>query len=255
MKPQKIWEYIQFGRILSYLRTAKQGYAFHGNHFILTAIDKVLAYIEKFDLNTTKQVDYLLLNFKESLEKTEGDYKLTNKDVNNLFKLMEKITAVIQAETTLFHVYLLTKKRIDVKKLVSNVESLFAPNLFKLLPYEIKYDFEQSGKCIAFDCATAGAFHALRGVEGLQRLLLIKLNPQANVQGKGWAQITKELKALNKSDISTIIDNLDIIRLNYRNPTNHPDMIYNIEKAQDLFNLCIGVVNQIVEYMKNNGFI
>jgi len=59
MKTQKIWDYNQFGSTLSYLRTAKLGYAFHGSDFILSGINEVLTYIENFDLNTTKQVGYL----------------------------------------------------------------------------------------------------------------------------------------------------------------------------------------------------
>ena len=57
-----------------------------------------------------------------------------------------------------------------------------------------------------------------------------------------------EFEILNIKDHTSRKD-LDRIRANYRNPTNHPEKIYNIEEAQDLFNLCVGVVNDIMGYL------
>ena len=142
-----------------------------------------------------------------------------------------------------------------MKKLLNDTGSLFAKDVFDSLPDKIQYDFKESGKCIAFECPTASAFHVLRGLEGLLRILLNNLSPQIDTSQMNWGPVITELKNLNISDLSILLDNLDRIRANYRNPTNHPEKIYNIEEVQDLFNLCEGVVNDITGYMKDNGYI
>jgi len=40
-------------------------------------------------------------------------------------------------------------------------------------------------------------------------------------------------------------DHLDHIRRSFRNPTQHPDKIYDIQEAQDLFGLCVDAVNRM----------
>ncbi len=46
-----------------------------------------------------------------------------------------------------------------------------------------------------------------------------------------------------------LLDHLENIKNNYRNPTQHPEKIYDIQEAQGLFSLCIEVVNIIIKLM------
>jgi len=39
---------------------------------------------------------------------------------------------------------------------------------------------------------------------------------------------------------------LDNIRRSFRNPTQHPDKIYDIQEVQDLFGLCIDAINRMI---------
>ncbi len=168
---------------------------------------------------------------------------------------MDRILLVLRAETKNYFTFSISEKRIDSSKLIFNVDLLLAKDVFNSLPDSIQYDFSEGGKCIAFECATASAFHVLRGVEGLLRLLLKKLSPSVDVSKMVWGKVVEELKNLNIAALSVLLDNCDRIRDNYRNPTDHPEKIYDIEKAQDLFNLCVGVVNDMVDYMKTNNIL
>lgn len=255
MKSEKLWKFIHFGGCLSFLKSVKNGYFVHGSGYILNNIDRLLENIDELDLKVTKQILGSLKRFKEEIENTPEDYKISMQDSDKLFKIMDKLKIVIQAETSTHQTFFITDKRIDVNKLIYNIGSLMAPNIYNSLTNIIKYDFKESGKCIAFECATAAAFHVLRGIEGLLRILLKSLNPKVNINNINWGEIISELKNLNISELKIILDNLDNIRYNYRNPTNHPEKIYNIEEAQDLFNLCVGVVNQVSKYMKDNDFL
>lgn len=255
MKPKGLNEIMKFASFITYLSDIREGVQVHGEHYILHAINFVLDFIESSEFKVTKQGIYILNNFKKSLEKTAKDHKLSIDEYGELHDIMNKLMFLISIESkTLFSFYL-TEKRINNEKLIFDIGSLFAKEVFSSIPSKIQYDFIECGKCIAFECSTAGAFHVLRGLEGLLRLLLEKLSPQIDATDMAWGKLISELKNLNINDLTTLLDNCDRIRENYRNPTNHPEKIYNIEEIQDLFNLCVGVVNDIVAYMKINSFL
>lgn len=255
MKPLPLYRYIGFGGILEFLRLARAGRSIHGDGYVLDNINKFIKFIEDSDFIVTKETLYDLKKYKKKLEKTPDNQKLTQDEATELFKIMDKILFVVDAESKTKFVFTISEKRIDVNKLLFEINSLFAEGVFDILPDSIKIDFAECGNCIAFECSTASAFHILRGLEGLLRVLLKKLSPQTNVSQMNWRPLIRELRNLNIPDLSVLLDNLDRIRANYRNPTNHPEKIYNIEETQDLFNLCVGVVNDIVKYMKANQLI
>jgi hypothetical protein len=65
-----------------------------------------------------------------------------------------------------------------------------------------------------------------------------------------WGPMTDELrkKIGGKPDL-VILDTLDVIRKSYRNPTQHPETIYDIESGQDLFGLCLDILNKMTQYL------
>lgn len=247
--------YINLGGQLSFLRSAKVNFRVHGDTKVLGTIKKFIKSIENSEFKVTQNALSGLIKYKETLDKTDKNYRISKAEVKRLFKIMDRIWVVLRAETKDFFTFSISEKRIDSTKLIFNVELLFAKDVFNSLPDSIQYDFREGGKCVAFECATASAFHVLRGVEGLLRLLLKKLSPTVDVSKMVWGKVVEELKDINIADLGVLLDNCDRIRDNYRNPTNHPEKIYDIEKAQDLFNLCVGVVNDIVDYMKANNLL
>lgn len=255
MKPIPLIEYILFGGVLQYLRLVREGSLVHGKDLILDNIKRFIAFVEKSDLIVTKASLSGLSVLKEQLEKTPDDYKLTQADRKKMFNIMDKIDFVIRAEGKTKFTFSISEKRIDVNKLLFKIESLFALGVFNALPDSIKYDFKESGKCVAYECPTASAFHVLRGLEGLLRVLLNKLDPQIDTSKMCWGPLITKLKSLNIQELSVLLDNLDRIRENYRNPTDHPEKTYNIEETQDLFNICVGVVNDLVDYMKTHSMV
>jgi hypothetical protein len=53
-------------------------------------------------------------------------------------------------------------------------------------------------------------------------------------------------KNKGKKPDAVVLQNLDHIRVSFRNPTQHPDKIYDIQEAQELFSLCIEAVNRMI---------
>jgi hypothetical protein len=54
----------------------------------------------------------------------------------------------------------------------------------------------------------------------------------------------REKKRVKPPD--ALLDTLDRIRVNFRNPTSHPEKIYDLDEVQDLFGLCVDALNRIV---------
>ena len=63
-----------------------------------------------------------------------------------------------------------------------------------------------------------------------------------------WGPMLQDLKDRKKTKSkTTLINNMDDIRLSFRNPTQHPDKIYDIEEVQDLWGRCIEAVNRMIK--------
>ncbi|KKN41901.1 hypothetical protein LCGC14_0718660 [marine sediment metagenome] len=252
MKPVTLLKYIHFGGTLSFLRTCPENAPAHAKGGINENINRVIQFVIDSEFKVTKNALHELKKVKEGLDKTPEDYKLNAEDRKELFMVMDRLLFVINAETKIHYSFSISEKRIDINKLLFKVGSLFAKDVYDSLPFPIKGDFKEGGECIAFELPTSAAFNILRGIEGLLRTLLKKIVPETDVSNLPWGPVIKSLRGLNDSNLSVLLDNCDRIRDNYRNPTIHPEKVYNIEEAQDLFMMCLGVVNDIITYMNNN---
>src|SRR5262249_40866727 len=108
-------------------------------------------------------------------------------------------------------------------------------------------------RCITMNLSTAAAFHLMRCVEDCVKLLYFQFVKTGRMEKPMWGPMVEKLKNKNKPKPSPeILDQLDIIRTNFRNPTQHPQKFYNIDEAQDLLNASIvaigGVCREIVKY-------
>jgi hypothetical protein len=70
-----------------------------------------------------------------------------------------------------------------------------------------------------------------------------------------WGNMIDQLKAKAKAKSknkppASLLASLDLIRTAYRNPTQHPEAIYEIDSAQDLFGVCLDVVGKMAEELQ-----
>ena len=66
-----------------------------------------------------------------------------------------------------------------------------------------------------------------------------------------WYPMVEQMRKRRNPPPSELLDALDQIRQNYRNPTQHPDARYDIDMAQDLVGICIPVINQMAQEMRS----
>jgi len=182
---------------------------------------------------------------------TKGkSYVLSEKDASTLSESITEIRKTLMAEMEGIFDYVITPKRLDIKKLLENIEGLFAPDVYNRMPEIARYDFQEAGKCISFDLPTAAAFHILRGTESVLRHYYYDKVKQKRVDLL-WGAIVTDLRKRTKTKTNqTLNNNLDNIKNAFRNPTQHPEKIYDISEVQDLFNLCVDVVNRMIQSIK-----
>ena len=268
MKSEPISSYIYFGTCVRYLQDVEEGWNVEGHGFVLDNINAFFKCLDKFNLPVTKRASYKLLEFKKKLSQNDSSNENPEKNVDedneenedtergltldearNLMQIMSDIRKTLDAETSGNVAYIVTDKRIDVNKLISNIPALMNEGVFDSLPIIAQYDFNDAGRCIAFEIPTAAAFYLLRGTEAVLREYYCHIIKRKRVKQLLWGPMIIHLRARKSPPLpsETLLNHLDNIRRSFRNPTQHPDKIYDIQEVQDLFSLCIDVVNRMMK--------
>ena len=249
MIKQPIWTYIQIGTSLRYLQEAEEGRLLKEKDnpsWILDNIKWTLDSLDKFGLPVTKRASTELQNFYNKHKNCKFGSRLTQKQASELREIVINLRRTFSAEAKGIFAYIVTDKRIDVDKLLDDVPALFSPRIFQLMPDIAQYDFMEAGKCIAYELPTAAAFHTLRGTESTLRLYYCNHIKRRRLTTLLWRPMVEHLRKCKKPIPKILLDNLDNIALNFRNPTAHPEYKYDIYEVQDLFNLCVDVNNRMI---------
>ena len=164
---------------------------------------------------------------------------------------MDGLRGTLEAELKGLQAYTVTPKRIDTTKLIEEIPGLLAPDVFSKLPDIARYDLNEAGVCIAFDRPTAAAFHLMRATESVLRAFYHALVKRNRVR-EMWGPIIKDLRGRRKArPYEVLLNHLDHIRHSFRNPTQHPDAIYDIHEVQDLWELCIDAINRMSKALED----
>lgn len=248
MIKRAISTYIHLGTVIRFLQDAKSSHSIHKDGWILENIEKLFEHLDNFNLKITKNTDSSaeLRKLESELKKRPLDETLNEEDVQKISGIAGRIKETLYAEADSSIVYIITEKRWDTDKLLNNISGILAPHVFENLMPLAKKDIEESAKCITFNLPTASAFHALRATEETLRNFYKNKVKKGRVKSNLWGDIIFDMRkrpSLKKYKI--LLDSLDNIRTNYRNPTQHPEKNYDIEEAQDLFSLCIEALNKM----------
>lgn len=248
MQARSIEGYLRLGGALRFLYGVDAGYPAHGDGFVIFNIDRALSALEEFGLHVTLRAAQALREFRSDLASRSNAYTLVAEDCARLTQIVTEVETVLYHEAKGNLAYIVSDKRLSIEKLLANVPSLFAPNAFASLPATAQYDFSEAGKCIAFERATAGAFHLLRATEGVLRGFYCSIVRRNRIDPLLWGPMVGQLRKRRSPPPAELLDNLDNIRRSFRNPTQHPEKIYDIHESQDLFGLCVDVVNRMVAH-------
>jgi hypothetical protein len=160
-----------------------------------------------------------------------------------------KFETVLAAECQVLDTYFVSKKgTYSTADLVDHAHFQIPESVRDKLTDQTKLDFDQAGKCIAFDVPTAAAFHLLRGTEAVIRQYYEQLVPgpkKAPARARNWGVYIKLLRDHSAEEKVTSL--LTHIKDAYRNPVLHPEENYTDEMVQVLFGVCVSAIVMIVD--------
>ncbi len=251
MEKKSIEPYFTFGTCVRYLQDVEAGRKIFGDSYVLPNITRFLGELDQLGLTVTSIAARDLRQFKTKLEKlTDKSSQLSQQQADDLTNIIFTLRKTLQAELQTLEAFIVTPKRFDIDKLLNDVGSLMAPGVFRALPPITQYDLSEAGNCIAFDRPTAAAFHLLRATEAVLRHFYFTLIRTKRVSPLLWGDVVQDLRTRIKTKKHIVLyNNLDNIRHSYRNPTQHPEAIYDIHEAQDLLPLCLEVIGRMIRIL------
>jgi hypothetical protein len=200
-------------------------------------------------LSTTNTAAWNLRAVAERLAALPSESILTEEDAKTIRDATLMLRETLKAETSNLTLYEVSGKRFDTKALLTNVPSLMRTGTYGDLPLLAAIDLHESATCIAFDRPTAAAFHALRATEKVLRHYYTCVVRQNRLRKPWlWNPMLEQLRKPRRTrkPNRAVLDHLDSIRHNFRNPTQHPEKIYDIEEAQNLFGQCVSVIEAMI---------
>lgn len=246
MQKKTIHEYYKFGTSVRYLQDAKENFPIHGESGIVSNLTSFMGYLDSLGLAVSRRMSEALQKILEDLKASPNPSGLTAPQATKLYKEISAIRPTLAAELKGLHAFIVTPKVLDTTRLLEDIPNLFAPGVFASLPELARFDFTEAGRCIAFELSTASAFHLLRATEMELRHFYCFLIKQKRIKSRMWGPIVTDLRTRPKAATHLVLLNhLDHIRNSFRNPTQHPEKIYDINEVQDLWSLCIDATNRM----------
>ncbi|MBV6889203.1 hypothetical protein KWH47_16830 [Xanthomonas campestris pv. spermacoces] len=245
MLAQDSYEYIRIGLAIRLLRhiTTKQSV-----RLVLDVERDLTAALGDANfvvsLAATESTSYAQL--KNDLEQLDVSSKVTDELCKKISEEIKDLENIVFAEAITKKVYVLPDRRFNTQFLLSKPERLLKVGVFEKLEEIARIDFSSACRCILFGEATAAAFHILRATESVLKSYYFHHRRQNRLTKPMWASMVDQLKAKkrNKPPVG-LLSSLDLIRTQYRNPTNHPEALYQIDSAQDLFGVCLDVIGKM----------
>ncbi len=250
MQEQSVWRYISFGTTLRYLQDAQAGWRIHGDIRVLTNLKYFFEYLDELGLVVTRNVANAekLQELVDEFDEAATNARLTAEQAADLRTRMTSVRKTLTAESQELKAFVTSSKRWEVDRLLHSPGEMFGQGIYSKLDSQAAFDFEEACKCIAFERSTAAGFHIMRGTEAVLRSFYCHFVRQNRLkkERRTWKAMLDKLRARSKPPPKALLDNLDAIRHNFRNPTQHPEEIYTIDRAQDLLGLVIPAINEMV---------
>jgi hypothetical protein len=107
------------------------------------------------------------------------DFQTDQKFINVIEKATQ-FEPILLAELQTLDAYHVTQKGIyDTTSLIDNADNTLPPSVLTKLTAEVKREIRESGRCLAFDNATASGFHIMRATECVMHQYLLHVcNPK-----------------------------------------------------------------------------
>lgn len=248
MNVLKSYEYIKLGLLIRMLRHISQTYS---AEVVINALRDLRAMLESANFSVSLAY-FQSKTFGEMLTQV-GSIEPRNGLVGpavaaSVSSEMGVLENVIFAEASTKSIYLLPERRFNSDFLLSNPSRLLKAGVFEKLDEVAQSDISSACRCILFGEATAAAFHILRATESVLVSYYHHHRRQNRLAKPMWGPMVDQLKIKTRNKPpAPLLAALDLIRTAYRNPTQHPQAVYQIDSAQDLFGVCIDAIGKMAD--------
>lgn len=248
MKTQTPHTFYKLGSGLRYLLDIKKGSPIKGNGRVHENLQTVIRNVEGLQLPVSLCAIQPLRKLAEATRNAKDSDRLDDVQARDVANSAKSFREVINAELKSLIVYAITPKKYPSDKLIGDMAFMFPNGIYDQLSPQAQYDVGEAGKCICFERATAAAFHLLRATEETLKgfyLFAIKHNRADKLM---MGPIIQDLRQKRKTKhLHDLVNCLDNIRSSYRNPTQHPEKIYDMDEAQALLGLCVDAMTKLIK--------
>jgi hypothetical protein len=246
MHKRPVGEYVTLGQMERFLTDCNPGQDVHGSGWVLDNLEGLHALLPEYGfVVSARAAADVLSDVLADLQASPPDAKLTVAQAQALNESMLKFRTTLTAEAGGMVAYIATDKRYPVQSLLENMAALFPPGGFDELPEITRHDLAEAGKAIAYELPTAAAFHLLRATEEALRVFYRSWVRSKRIKVENWGAMTSDMRKRRTKPPEALLNHLDHIRQNFRNPTDHPEKIYDIEEVQDLLGLCCDAIRRL----------
>lgn len=158
--------------------------------------------------------------------------------IRSIVESVDKFEVMLNHELNMLPVFCIdeNKGNLSLQQLIKGASAGLPANVKSSVTAQILEEYDEAGRCLAFNRATASAFHSLRSLElTVQRKIVNSSLVLPPLNRCNWGEYIQVLKNGNAS--KEIVDLLQIIKDNYRNPIMHPDQVLDMPSAISLFNI------------------
>jgi len=85
----------------------------------------------------------------------------------------------------------------------------------------------------------------MRAIEATLRDFYRTWVKQKRLKNPMWGGMVIQMRGRTKHPPTSLLDQLDSIREHFRNPTQHPDAVYDIYEAEELFSGALDVIGRM----------
>lgn len=235
---------ILMGLLIRYLVNINDKYIVR---FVLEEIDKLILEFKDANFEVSFAGSYNLRNIANELRTMDPNESIGIHLYNQILAEINPLEKIVYAEAHTKKIYVIPTRRFNSEYLLNTPEMLFKENAFTKISDLGQYDIRSACRCLSFGEATASAFHILRATEEVLKQYYLHHIKRNRLKTPMWGPMTTELRNKSRNKPPTVLLNsLDLVRTSYRNPTQHPDAIYDIESAQDLFGVCLDVLGKML---------
>lgn len=253
MYETSVYEYYAFGYNYFILRQGTVGHTVKGDGDSLEwFLNEVLERLDSLNLQVTSEAASKLKEISGRVDSMPDDATVDEALGREVTEACNQIDVTLDAELKLRRAFVVTPQRYSAHHLLEEPWDLFGAGTWERLPDIAVFDFIEACRAVAFGLATASAFHLMRCVEAMLREYYCTIVKRNRVK-LWWGPMVQHLRQRRDAPPRAILDHMDNIRVNFRNPTQHPDARYESEEAQDLLALSIDAVNRMARDLAARG--